>query len=338
MGRYLNQMFKRTSSLGDIHEKTVKILKTDLSKKSYIKYRKEFDDASNFIKIQNYPIHIDIEIDNFCNFACTFCPIGQPTNELNSFYKTKISLDKKKIFQILDECKKIGVKSVQFSLVNEPLTNTSLFAYIKYAENLNFDDIFFVSNGYLLNEKNSLNILNSGLRKVQFSLDAFSQNSYNERRLKSLKPANYNKVIKNILNFLDLKKKLNKKFPLVRVSFIELENNKNEFKDFKNFWKDKVDAINFQKLIDYSESSIIDKSTDTQKCNMPMFRMAIKADGNVKPCCVGFGEKINLGNVYKESLYEIWNSKFMKDFQKLHLKNRAYENPICKTCLKNTNG
>ena len=24
---------------------------------------------------------------------------------------------------------------------------------------------------------------------------------------------------------------------------------------------------------------------------MPMFRLAIKSDANVKPCCVGFGEK-----------------------------------------------
>ena len=47
-----------------------------------------------------------------------------------------------------------------------------------------------------------------------FSLDAFSPETYKERKLKNKKPANYEKVIKNILAFLKLKRKLKKNFPL----------------------------------------------------------------------------------------------------------------------------
>ena len=49
------------------------------------------------------------------------------------------------------------------------------------------------------------------------------------------KDAKYEKVINNILNFLEIKKKLKKNFPLVRVSFIVMENNKHEIENFKNF-------------------------------------------------------------------------------------------------------
>lgn len=330
-------MYQRTSSLGKIHEKTINFLKDKKSKLSYRQYRKEFDDASNFKKIHKFPVHIDIEVDNFCNFACTFCPIGQKDNELNEYYQTLKKLDENKVYKILDESKKIGVKSVQFSLVNEPLANKNIFKFVEYASKLKFPDIFFVSNGYLLNEKNSLKILESGLTKIQFSLDAFSEETYKERRLKSLKPANYKKTVNNIINFLQMKKKLKKNFPLVRVSFIELENNKKEFLKFTKFWETKVDAINYQKLVDYSKKGKISKSVSESRCNMPMFRLAIKSDGSVKPCCVGFGEKINLGNVHNTSLYEIWNSKFMKNLQKIHIEKKAYKNKICDTCLKNTN-
>ena len=48
----------------------------------------------------------------------------------------------------------------------------------------------------------------------------------------------------------------NLKFPLVRVSFIELEDNKDEIEDFENYWSSKVDAINFQKLTDYKDKVI----------------------------------------------------------------------------------
>ena len=76
-------MFNRTSALGQIHKKTVDLLESENSKREYIKYRKEFEEAAGFKKLHDFPIHIDIEIDNFCNFACTFCPIGQKDNELN---------------------------------------------------------------------------------------------------------------------------------------------------------------------------------------------------------------------------------------------------------------
>ena len=169
-----------------------------------------------------------------------------------------------------------------------------------------------------------------------FSLDAFSAETYKERKLKNNKPASYEKVINNILKFLELKKKYKKKFPLTRVSFIIMENNKHEVEQFKEFWKDKVDAIHFQKLIDYSDSNIITSSVTENQCNMPMFRLSIKSDGNVKPCCVGYGEYINIGNVYDQSLYEIWNSDFMKNFQMIHINKEAEKNEICKKCLKNS--
>ena len=38
-----------------------------------------------------------------------------------------------------------------------------------------------------------------------------------------------------------------------------------------------------------------------------------------------------------EELDKIWNSQFMRDFQKMHVEKRSYENETCKKCLKNTN-
>ena len=329
-------MIDQTIVVGDVHKKTIDNLENKKDKDNYIEYREEFRSASNFSNIKKYPIHLDIEIDNYCNFACTFCPIGQPENELHDQYKTIKKLDKNKVLNILEEAKKIGVKSVQFSLVNEPLTNKNLFEYIEYANKLNFCDIQIVSNAYLLNEKNAEKILNSGLKKIQFSLDAFSEKTYSERRLKNNKPANYEKTIKNLLNFLDMKKKSKKIFPIVKISFIEMEENIHEKQDFYQFWNEKVDAIHYQKLIDYTETHKKNDLMKIYKCNMPMFRLAIKADGGVKPCCVSLGEKINLGNINKEKLFDIWNSKKMKDFQQMHLDEAAHKNEHCLKCINHT--
>ena len=61
---------------------------------------------------------------------------------------------------------------------------------------------------------------------------------------------------------------------------------------------------------------------------MPMFRLSIKSDGNVKPCCVGYGEYINIGNAYKDSLYNILNSNFRKIFKKCILKKQKIMNIV----------
>lgn len=327
-------MYKKTAVLGTLHQKAVTYLDDKKSRESYINYRKQFQNAATFKKIYPYPIHVDIEIDNFCNFACTFCPIGQPSNRLHNFYKTRYSLENNTIFKLLDECKEIGVKSVQFNLVNEPLANKNLFTILNYAKKLKFDDIYFITNGYLVNKKNSLKILQSGLTKIKFSLDAFSSETYVERKLKNYKPASYKKVLNNILDFLDMKNKKNKKFPLVTVNFISMESNKHEIKKFKKFWESKVDEVHIQKFIDYMENNKVPNNVET-RCNMPLFRLAIKSDGNVKPCCIDYGTDINLGNIYEESLLSIWNSKFMKNFQQMHVESRSSENESCKKCLKN---
>ena len=329
----------RTNVKGLIHQKTIDNLETEEEKKNYIEYRDKFDKASNFKKIYDYPIHIDLEIDNICNFACSFCPIGQPDTKLGKWYQTKKEIPKEKIFEIIDECKEIGVNSIQFSLVNEPLANKNIFEILKYTTSKKFEDVFIVSNGSLLDEKRAIKLLDTNITKIQFSLDAFKASTYEKNRFtKVKKPGLYEKVKNNIINFINLRNKLGKKFPLIRVSFIELEENIDEINDFDKFWSSKVDAIHYQKLTDYKNKLVnFEEFKDKIRCNMSNFRLSIKADGNVRPCCVGYGEEILVGNIYKNSLKDIWHSKVFKDFQKMHLDYRSYENPSCKKCLEHSN-
>ena len=70
-------MYKRTVPLGNIHQKTIDFLPTEMQKDPILNIETNLK-KHQLLKIQNYPIHLDIELDNVCNYACTFCPIGQP--------------------------------------------------------------------------------------------------------------------------------------------------------------------------------------------------------------------------------------------------------------------
>ena len=92
---------KLTVTIGNIDQKMAKIL-PQVKSQSYLKYRDEFNRASNFIERYNFPVHVDIELSNLCNYSCAFCVQGmKPKPE---YYKKKKLLNKKVVQNILDQC------------------------------------------------------------------------------------------------------------------------------------------------------------------------------------------------------------------------------------------
>ena len=81
-------MSEKTKIFGNIHDIALRYLGKD-QLENYSIYRNKFDQANNFIATFNHPIHVDIELDNICNYACSFCPIGQPESELGQYYQKK---------------------------------------------------------------------------------------------------------------------------------------------------------------------------------------------------------------------------------------------------------
>ena len=44
----------------------------------------------------------------------------------------------------------------------------------------------------------------------------------------------------------------------------------------------------------------------------------------------------HLGNINKDRLFDIWNSKEMKNFQQMHLEETAHKNEHCLKCINHT--
>ena len=95
-------------------------------------------------------------------------------------------------------------------------------------------------------KKKAQQILDSGLTRIRFSLDAFTSETYSKVRVGSIP---LEKVIKNIEDFLELKEKGNYKLPVVGVSFCKVKQNEHELEQFVNFWQPKVDLVTIQKFM-----------------------------------------------------------------------------------------
>ena len=287
------------------------------------RYREKWNKAKN--NIPEYPLHLNFELTAGCNLKCEMCLHSLPFKKWSYKVEPKKNISFNKYKKIINEGVKYGLYSIELNGINEPLFKKDIFKYINYAKKQGILIISLHTNGILLTEKMSKSLINSGLTLIIFSLDAYKEETYKKIRIKS----NYKQVIKNILKFLEIKKNTKNKFPLTKVSFSQNKINNEELPSFLEFWDKKIDFYstsyfcnpfigkdNYQEI---EKKYKLENNIDFN-CYEPYTRLLIQNNGNVCPCCSFFAGEIIIGNIYNNSIYEIWNSNNMKKMR-LNIKN-----------------
>ena len=185
---------------------------------------------------------ITLEVTDHCNLKCKMCTQAN-TNEPHGTPKGFMSLETWKSF--INGLKYFeGITTLTPFWVGESLLNPEFLSMLDYAFHKNevnqlFDTVTINTNGILLDEKGSRKILElsalknqneSTMRRIHFSLDANSPLTF-----KIIKGKDYFNVVRNnILKFLKLRGK--SKFPKITIALIVMKENKNEVKDFLEYW------------------------------------------------------------------------------------------------------
>ena len=144
---------------------------------AYDLYRKQWEYAEQMDNTTDYPIQLDFELNYSCNFSCTMCTWSKESVAKRG---KNTWLDFNIFQEILDEGVSKGLKAIRLNYINEPMIRKDLFRFIKYAKNLGIIDVYFSTNGSLLNEENSRSLVESGLDRLQVSLDAFTSETFNK--------------------------------------------------------------------------------------------------------------------------------------------------------------
>ncbi len=297
-------------------------------------YRKAYEDAAS-LNLSQFPIQLDIELNASCNLKCPMCPISAESPK-GKGPQTWFSFDLYK--RIVDYAYQQGTRALKLNYVNEPLIRKDLVNFISYAKKVGMVDIYLSTNGVLLTEKFSHELIESGLTRIQISIDATSKEVYDKMR----PGGDFDKVISNLSKFLDLRAKLKRATPLVRVNFVKTEINEHQLDEFIDAWKDKVEMVGVQEFIKPTKSSqmiksskTIDKRKSGFKCSFPFKQLVINNELDVLPCCTFWGEELKLGKLTKpEDLKEFWSSELIQNIRQLHLAGKYYEIPQCKQCVE----
>lgn len=274
----------------------------------YNTYRQKWKQACGRELVTEFPLYLQFELTPHCNLACPSCIHGVETLK-SGYVKVPNTLD---FGKVIEEAASYGCPSIAFHNNNEPLLVRDVEDKIKMARSAGFIDLIMTTNATLLNAERAERLLDAGLTKINFSIDALTEETYRVNR----KNGDFKTVTSNIMAFLDLKKRKNYELPITRATFVINRNNYQEADGFREYWKDKVDLVefqNFQAIEGYTEPLCPPgfEKFDGFECSYPWQQVVIRANGDVLPCCSFYGADIVLGNVARNSIHELWHGPVM---------------------------
>jgi radical SAM protein with 4Fe4S-binding SPASM domain len=272
------------------------------------------------------PPIIQIEPTNYCNLNCIICPVSQSSRKRGYI---DINLFKK----IIDDASQVGVKQVYFFLHGEPLLHPQFFEMVHYIKNKNLS-VIITNNGTLFDKGKIDDLFRSGVNSndlIMFSILGYSKEIHEMVQLGVI----HEHVLNNVLNMVELRKKLNLKGPKIELIFYITPENEHEKNQYEEYWCEIVDKVNI-----YHYSKSFSKSTKpdlnipprNKTCWHLWKRIVVCWNGDVVLCSADVNGEYILGNLEKQSIREIWNSEKMLSIKKLHKNRKIQEIPFCSRC------
>ena len=297
----------------------------------YNKYlTRRIDKNKNFNSLLEYPSYIEIETVNACNARCPMCTINDwkrnyPVMRDNVF--SKISED------LIDNKK--YVKRVSLYRDGEPLIDKKLASRIAKFKDKGINNTSIATNVSLLDEKRSREILEAGLGLLIMSIDSLKKTVFEKIRKRLI----FEEVRDNAIKFFELRDKINPGCK-VWVRMIRQESNYNEWENYLSFWKNyasEQDRIYFHNIFNWGGQlenyKAMEKSFEPNlPCVALWSLMVFFANGDVPLCNVDYNNKYPTGNVMKNTIREIWQSKIANERRELHLKNKKSNIKLCENC------
>lgn len=304
----------------------------DTRPKKYWQYRKKWYENPQKQIIEKFPLHLDIESTRRCNLRCPMCP---RTIKLERGEKLEEGDLNFRLFKkVIDEGAANGLYSIKLSYLGEPLVCKDIIKMVAYAKSKGIIDVMFNTNGALLTENISKELIEAGLDKLFISFDSPFKERYEKIRVGTT----FERVIENVKNLVRLRNEAGVLAPIIRVSMVVMKENKEEVLDYIKLWKPIVDLIGFSDYINPQGLDTKERYTIKRQkqpnfvCSQLYQRLFVLWNGKIGLCCIDYDAECDLGDVKEITISEVWTGKKMQKIRELHNKGNWEKVPLCKKC------
>ncbi|BBB90414.1 MAG TPA: radical SAM protein [Methylomusa anaerophila] len=288
----------------------------------------------------NSPFTLFVFPTTHCNFKCVYCGHSLGQAKMKEKYDFAAQNMPMNTYQnIIVQAKEFPNRLKMISLTGhgEPLMNKNLCRMIELAKKANIAErVEIITNASLLTRDTSKALIDAGLDTIRISLQGLSSAKYMNVCGYSL---DFEEFIANICYFYKNKKKCN---VYVKVMDVALETGEDE--KFYTLFADISDRMYIEQCrpvydgVNYTGSAAgvtadrYGRVHHPRKiCPLPFFMLGIFPDGDVEPCDTIY-KPVVIGNVNEDTLYNIWNSRKLRNFQIMQLSKQRNNNPKCAVC------
>lgn len=293
--------------------------------------------------IWGYPLVLTVEPTDLCNLRCPLCPSGSPSPARRS--------GKMNVSQFGTVLEKMGgrVKFLQLWNRGEPFLNDDLLEMIFLAKRHGIY-VRISTNGHLLSQDGiSDRIISSGLDELVVSLDGLDKETYSKYRV----GGSLEKVLRGIDTLVQTKRRKRSSLPLIDLQFIVMKGNEDQIHQIpavaRGLGVDRI-SVKTARVGSYKEAGeflpsrpdhsrylvesgrLIPKRT-RQRCRRLWYSMVVNWNGDVVPCCFDVEGKYLMGNIFHQSLAEIWKGQRYRSFRDSVLRERDGL-AMCRNCTE----
>jgi len=274
---------------------------------------------------EDFPRYIMYDVNNVCNARCPFCP--QSAIAVSDDFAPQ-HLDWDLYVKTITEVAKYPVELVRFTGDGEPLLHPRMNDMIELALSLGVTKLNLTTNGSLLKGKRLARMLKAPPHVIDFSLDAFTEETYDKYRI----GLDFKTTMKNVHDYIEKRDPTRTK---VIVSMIHHPGLDAEVEAFRNYWTGRADTVAIRRLhSNLGSVAVVQMPPPSRRwpCVHLWQRLVIDFRGHIRFCPIDWHDQSYVGDVSALSLHEVWHSPFMQKLRKRHLDGNYGGCGVCEKC------
>ena len=317
-----------------------------------------WDRLCSFLKHKRtFPIQVELNPTNRCNMNCDYC--------ITKYAHKKEDIKIEALKDFLKQFSKLGGKSIDWTGGGEPMIYSNIGEALEYASSKSIRQ-GIMTNGLFKPEL--LNIIAKNTDWVRFSLDTTIHSNFS--RMKHLPEKSLDRILSNIeklsnysngprvvanmnlgkwnaSNLFETAKKVKELgadgFQIRPILPVESQILTPDEVELFEYWLPRIETLkeledsNFQifisrdKFTDVINNKLYKREYD--KCQYHYFVIVLNANGDVCVCTHHLNDKkFTFGNIYKNSLREIWESE--QRLKVIEHCNKELDFSKCQVCCK----
>lgn len=271
--------------------------------------------------------------------ACSACNLQCPMCERTTHMGRQPGLLAIELLELMHKRGDFGGSSyVELQMAGEPTLHPDLFNIIKFLKDTVGVMVGLSTHGLNMNLRTCANLLM--LDALTISIDSVDPETYHKMRY----PAKLDDLLENLDRFMQVvraRKNASMRLPFIEFQLIAADmfkgtGNVTSLQQFINqkHWQDLVSIrTTGDSFIEMQERGHVEKR-NRQLCLNPFRSVSVTHSGDVVSCCYIFDPKKNTvnyyGNLYENSLADIWASERVRHMQGLHREGKMLDQ--CAKC------